>query len=153
MNHTETENKKEAIYNMLLEGPMTVLQIARKLNSTQARVHNYLRTMTHGENVKYETVFQRDRYINIYRANKRKPYVKREVKAKPVDMRDVPHELDIKMRLMREAKENKQRQRVEVVSPNARIIRLLEAPLPTPKRTRNEVNRGIVSSFSMFDSY
>jgi DNA-binding transcriptional regulator GbsR (MarR family) len=153
MHHAETENRKEQIYKLLCEQKMTVLQVMRKTGYSESKVHNYLRRLHLGEHVIVEKIFERGRYINLYRANKRKHYVKKVILNQPSETDLIARRIEEKnLQEQKELREEKN-PRVLTISPTTRIIRLLDAPLAPAPRTKKHVDYGIGSSFAMYDSY
>lgn len=153
MHHAETENRKETIYNLLIDNAMTVLQVSRKTGHSESKVHNYLRKLALGDHVTIKVIFERNRYLNVYRANKRKPYIKKVIQ-------NQPSEADSLAMIMREKKlqekkehETEGKARIIKLSDTSRIVKLLDAPLAPAPRSRKSVQFGIASTFAMYDSY
>lgn len=153
MHHAETENRKEQIYRLLYDQPMTILQLSRKTGYSESKVHNYVRKLHLKENVTVKKIFERGRYINLYSVNKRKPYIKKIILNQPSEADLLAQRIEEKNLQKQKEHEDEHRPRIINISPTQRVVKLLDVPLDRAPRSRKTVHNGIASTFAMYDSY
>ena len=153
MNHTEVQRRKDYIYKILLDNPLTGTDVVKFTGYPEKSVKHYLRTMRIAGYILYEEIFIDGKRTFLNRANKNKPY-------KMTFRFDIEEKKEIEKRkqeqkilLEEQYQQSLTSKRTVQITENRRIVRLLDAPLERAPRTRKHVDYGIGSSFSMMDSY
>lgn len=143
----EIERRKEKIYNELLNKTMTVDKLSEIIGIPKGKLVNTTRWLAHHNHLIMERVYDNSisRFVVQYTASHGMPFKARVKKTK-------------KERLAEErVARNEERKRLEGMKPNnsnARVVRLLDNPLPSaPKSKKSAAHKGIGSSFSMYDYY
>jgi len=143
----DMEQRKEQIYQILIDKRMTVSKLSNIIDIHPKTLVNTLRTLANKNNLISERVYDNtiSRFIVEYTANKALPYkaVYKKTKAERL----------VEIRLVK-LEEKLRQQNFPQNTSNVRVVKLLDNPLPSaPKRKSGTAYKGIGSSFSMYDYY
>lgn len=147
MKTIEAEERKTAIWKILVNNPMTIKKLSELMSISESKLTNTLRALKVNGNLTMEYVYDivACRTVCEYKSIESKPYHANIVKPKS--------EREYEKRIIK-AMNKKMDEDMIKLHPSARVIRLLDEPLEQPvKKKRSSAYKGIGSSFAIFDNY